>query len=133
MAAINLVLPAELRAQQPLFRTYARDERRYEKRCEKHADPRTKGERPAQRVDEQTQIAGVADDAIDTARDQRMPWLDGHQSAEPAAEHKDWLHPQRATGSEENDAKPANGVSIDRDRTAAPAPKRSSAAASKID
>jgi hypothetical protein len=52
-ASIDLVLAAELRAQQPLLRTYARDERRYKKRCEKHPDPRTKGERPAQRVDEQ--------------------------------------------------------------------------------
>ena len=41
-----------------------------------------------------------------------MPGLDGHQSAEPAAEHKDWPYPQRTTGSEENDAKPANGIPV---------------------
>jgi hypothetical protein len=64
-------------------------------------------------IDKQTQIAGVADDAIETSRDQRMPGLDGHQPAEPVAEHKDWPDPQRATGAEENDAKPANGISIE--------------------
>jgi hypothetical protein len=64
----------------------------------------------------------VADDAIKTSRDQRMPGLDGHQSAEPAAEHKDWPDPQRTSDGEKNDAKPANGIPIDRDRTAVPAP-----------
>jgi hypothetical protein len=95
-------------------------ERRYKKRCEKHADASTKSQRPSQRVDQQPQIARVADDTIETSRDQAMPGLDGYQPAEPAAEHKDWPDPQRATGSEENDAKPANGISIDRDRTAVP-------------
>jgi hypothetical protein len=42
-----------------------------------------------------------------------MAGLDGNQSAEPAAEHRDWPDPQRAAGSEENDAKPANGVPIE--------------------
>jgi hypothetical protein len=42
-----------------------------------------------------------------------MPGLDGHQPAEPAAEHKDWPDPQRTAGSEENDAKPANGIPIE--------------------
>ena len=101
-----------MRAQQPLSRTYARYERRYKKRWEKHADPRPKGERPAQRVDEQPQIARVADGAIETSRDQPMPGLNGYQPAEPVSEHKDWPDPKRTTGSEENDAKPANGIPI---------------------
>jgi hypothetical protein len=42
-----------------------------------------------------------------------MPRLDGHQSAEPVAEHKDWPDTQRATGGEENDAKPANRIPIE--------------------
>jgi hypothetical protein len=42
-----------------------------------------------------------------------MPELDGQQPAEPVAEHKDWPDPQRATGSEENGAKPANGMPIE--------------------
>ena len=42
-----------------------------------------------------------------------MPGLDGHQPAEPVAEHKDWPDPQRATGREQNDAKPANGISVE--------------------
>jgi hypothetical protein len=32
---------------------------------------------------------------------------------EPTAERKDWPDPQRPAGSEENDAKPANGVPIE--------------------
>ena len=42
-----------------------------------------------------------------------MLGLDGYQPAEPVAEHKDWPDPQRATGGEENDAKPANGIPIE--------------------
>jgi hypothetical protein len=55
----------------------------------------------------------VPDDTIDTARDQRMPGLNGYQPPEPTAERKDWPDPQRTAGSEENDAKPANGVPIE--------------------
>jgi hypothetical protein len=51
----------------------------------------------------------VSDDTIDTAGDQGVPGLDGDQPAEPMAEHKDWPDPQRTSGGEENDAKPANG------------------------
>src|SRR5207245_2088008 len=36
-----------------------------------------------------------------------------YQPAEPAAEHKDWRDPQRATGGGENDTEPANGISIE--------------------
>jgi hypothetical protein len=61
-----------------------------------------------------------------------MPGLDGHQIAEPVAEHKDWPDPRRATGGEENDAKPANGIPIDRDRTAVPAPFQPLADATRI-
>jgi hypothetical protein len=42
-----------------------------------------------------------------------MPGLDGHQSAEAVAEHKDWPDPQRATGGKENDVKPANGIPVE--------------------
>ena len=80
---------------------------------EQHTDPRTKCQAPPQRIDEQPQIAGVADDTIDAAGDQGVAGLDGDQPAEPTAEHKDWPDPQRATGGEENDAKPANGIPIE--------------------
>src|SRR5512132_1744346 len=92
---------------------YAREERRDKQHREQHADPRTKGEGPPQRVDEQPQIAGVADDPIDSRRDERMSGLDGDQSTEPAAEHKDGPDPQCTTGGEEHDAKPANGLLVD--------------------
>jgi hypothetical protein len=51
---------------------------RREERRKQHSDPRMKGKGPAQRVDEQPQIAGVANGAIGTARNQCMPGLDGH-------------------------------------------------------
>src|SRR5580704_1917702 len=56
-----------MNAQQLLFRTDAREDWRYNERREQHADPRAKCQAPAQRIDEQPQIAGVADDTIDTA------------------------------------------------------------------
>ena len=42
--AVGIVLAAKLRTQQPLFRSDAREERRYNERREQHADPRMKGE-----------------------------------------------------------------------------------------
>jgi hypothetical protein len=102
-----------LRAQQPLFGAYAGDERRDKKRCKQHADDGPEGESPPQRVDQQPEIARVADDAINTARDQPMPRLDGDQPAEPVAEHKHRPESQHTTGGEENDAEPANGVPVD--------------------
>jgi hypothetical protein len=52
------------------------EERRDHQCCEQHAHPRAKGEAPPQRVDEQSQIARVADEPIDTIRDQGVPGLD---------------------------------------------------------
>ena len=92
-AAVGKVLATELRPQQPLFRAYAREER-WDQKCRKqHAHPRTKGQRPSQRTDEQTQIAGMTDDTIGTALDQRMSWLNGDQTAKATAEHKRWPDP----------------------------------------
>jgi hypothetical protein len=42
-----------------------------------------------------------------------MPGLDGHSSAEPAAEHKDRSNPQRTADGEQKDAEPANGIPIE--------------------
>ena len=43
-----------------------------------------------------------------------MPGLDGDQPAEPAPEHKDWPEAQRPAGGKESDAKPANGIPVER-------------------
>ena len=83
-------------------------------RREQHADPRAKSQRPSERVDEQAQIARVADDAIDPARNKRVPGLDGDQPAEPTAEHEDRPDPQRPAGGEKHHAEPANGVPVER-------------------
>ena len=65
--AVDIVLAAELRTEHPFFSTNARKERRNEEHCQQYPDPRTKGERPSQRVDEQPQIARVTDDPVDAA------------------------------------------------------------------
>jgi len=42
-----------------------------------------------------------------------MPRLDGHQTTEPLAEHKDWPDPEHSTGYKENDTKPTDDISIE--------------------
>ena len=86
--AVGVVLGAELRAQQRLFRAYPCEERRDDERREQHAHSRAKGQGPTERVDQQPQVAGMADNPIDTGRDERMPGLDGDQSAEPTTQHE---------------------------------------------
>lgn len=66
-----------------------------------------------QRADQQPQIAGMTDDAIDPACDQRVPWLDRDQPAEATAEHEHRPDPQRTAGGEEHDAEPADGVTVE--------------------
>ena len=61
-----------------------------------------------------TQCTRVANDAVDPARDQPVPGLDGNQPAEAVSEHDDGPEPQRAAGREERDAKPAHGVPVKR-------------------
>ena len=73
-----------------------RDQRRNEERRDQHADTGTKCQAPAQRADKQPQIAGVADNSVDTAGDQRVPGLDGDQPAELIPQHKDGPEPQHA-------------------------------------
>lgn len=46
--AVGIVLGAKLRPQQPLFGLDARNQRRDGQHRQQHADPRPKGERPAQ-------------------------------------------------------------------------------------
>src|SRR5215471_1395315 len=110
--AVDIVFAAKLRSKQPLFRAYSCEERQNEHCCQQHADARTKSERPAQRIDEQTQVAGVTDDTINTAGHQRVSGLDRHQPAEPPAEHKYRPEPQRPTGGEENDTNPTDSIPI---------------------
>src|SRR5215467_7355350 len=112
-AAVGVVLVAELRVQQPLFRVDARDQRRNREYRQQHADHGTKGQRPSQGADEQAQIAGVTNDAINPVRNQRMSGLDGDEPAEAVAEYEHRPDPQRTPGGGENDAKPANDVAVE--------------------
>jgi hypothetical protein len=110
---VGVIFTAEVRAQQRLFRAYACEKRRDEKRGEQHADSRPKGQGPTQRVDDQPQVAGMTDDTIDTRRDQYMPGLDGDQPAEPTTQHKYWIDSQHTTNGEQNDAQPSNSVPVE--------------------
>ena len=74
---------------------------------------RTKRQSPPQRADQQSQVAGVADHAINPARDQLMSMLDCNQPAEPITKHIDRPDAQRAAGCEKSHANPANGIPID--------------------
>src|SRR5260370_33566092 len=56
----------------------------------------------------------MTNDAVDSARHQRVPPLDRHQPAEAMAEHEYRPDAQRAARGEEHDAEPAHGISIDR-------------------
>jgi len=56
--------------------------------------PRTEGQAPSQRVDQQAEIARVADDTVKPGGDQGVTGLDCDQPAEPISEDKDWPEPQ---------------------------------------
>ena len=78
-----------------------------------YADARAKSKGPPERIDEQAEIAGIADDTIDAARDQFVAGLDGDQPAEPPSEHKDRPEPQHPAGGEKHDAEPADGLPVE--------------------
>ena len=92
---------------QPLFGVDAGEEQRKQEGRKEDTDRRPECQRPAQRVDEQPEIARVADDAIDAARDQPVSGLDRHQSAEPVAQHEDRPQTQGAARSEQRHTQPA--------------------------
>ncbi len=54
----------------------------------------------------------MTDNAIDAARDEGMPRLNGHQPAEPTTKNEHWPEPQRAAGTEEENAKPPNAITV---------------------
>ena len=95
-----------------LCRVYTGKQRRHQKRRKQYADPRAKRQGPPQRIDEQPEIARVADDAVGAASDQRMSGLDRDQPAETPPEYKNRPDPQQATGGEQCDTEPTNGLPI---------------------
>src|SRR6516225_733021 len=56
----------------------------------------------------------MANDAINTTCDQRVPRLNGCQAAKSIAKHKDRPDAKRTTDSEENNAQPSNGIPVER-------------------
>ena len=103
--AVGVVRGAELRAQQRFFRADSGDDYRHQEGGKQHARPRPKREAPTERIDEHTEIARVANNAVNAGGDQGMPGLDRHQAAEPVAEHVDGPNPQRAADGEQGDSK----------------------------
>ena len=84
--------PPKVRAQQCFFRAHARESGGIVSAVSSTPTPERKAR--AHPSELTALIARVADNAIDTSRDQRMPGLDGDQLAEPAPEHKDWPEAQ---------------------------------------
>ena len=76
--AVGVILGAELRAEESLFRAYPRDERWNKQRREHNADAGAKREGPPERIHEQAQITGIAYDTVDAIGNKRMPGLDRH-------------------------------------------------------
>ena len=85
---VGVVFGAELRAQQASFRPDAADERHDGERREQDAHTRSKRQSPTKRVHQQSLIAGVTDDAIDTGGKLLMLGLDRGRSTEPMGEDK---------------------------------------------
>src|SRR5580704_14485875 len=111
--AISVIFVTELQAQQVLLGPNAREERRDGECREEHSEARTKGQSPSQHQDDHPKVTRVTDDPIDAVGDQLMLGLDGHQSAEPAAENEDGPDPQRATRQIEENSKPANSFAVE--------------------
>ena len=74
--AVRTVLRSELLAEQPLFGANARDDHGNQEHREQHADARTKCKGPTERVDEQPECIGMADDAVDAVGTSVCPgWM----------------------------------------------------------
>jgi hypothetical protein len=63
-------------------------------------------EDPCQRLDEQAEVAGMADTSVDATRGQPVPELNRYQSAGSVAKHEDRPEPKHAADSEQDDAEP---------------------------
>ena len=68
--------------------------------------------RPAKGADQQSEIAWVADVAVNTRRAAGIVALDPDQSAEATPEHEDRPEAQRTTTDEQDDAGPARGITV---------------------
>ena len=88
-AQLRVILAAKVCPQQFLLGTHAPHQRRNQKRHEQHTDSGTKSKNPTQRSDKHSQIAGIADDAVNLVGSQRMSRLGCDQATKPAAEDKD--------------------------------------------
>src|SRR5262249_29304987 len=76
------------------------------------ANSRAESERPTERMDQQTQIARVANEAINAVGHQRMPRLDRHEPAEPAAQYEYRPQPQCPAGGEKRYTGPAQFLTV---------------------
>lgn len=111
--AVGLVFVAELGEEEGFFGADARDEKWDEGDDEKHAHAGTKGEDPAEGVEEQAEVAGMTNDTVDSGGDESVVALDGDESAEAVAENEDGPEADCAAEEIEGDADPAGGVSVD--------------------
>src|SRR5580765_6333026 len=76
---IGTILVAKLVHQQRLFGADPGEERRYETRCQHQSNYRAERQNPSNKNEEQTEIARVPDDTIDSRRPQSVAGLDRNE------------------------------------------------------
>src|SRR3954454_23670327 len=79
---VFLVLHPELRREQPLLRPDASGQGHQQPPGQQHTYERAECQPPAGRVDQQSQVARMAEHVVDPVGDQTVSLLDGDQSAE---------------------------------------------------
>ena len=100
-------------AEEALFGADARHERDQQEQSDRDAGPAAKRESPADHVDDHSEIAGIANDAVDSAGFEFVVGLNGDQSAEAAAEHEDGIQAKRAAECVNEHADPACRFAVD--------------------
>src|SRR5581483_956801 len=93
---------------------YASDHRDERRRCKTKPRDRTECERPAHNTDEHAEIARMPYPSIDAAGHPTVTRLDPGESAETVAEDEHRPQPEHAACPVKRNAKPANGIAVDR-------------------
>src|SRR5262245_51491814 len=96
MAPISVIFGTKMAGEEPLLGADAPDHHDGGDQGQQQPDSGAKGEPPAERGEQQPEIARMANHAVDPVGDQAMLGLDRHQAAETMAEHENGPEPQRS-------------------------------------
>src|SRR5271165_124072 len=109
---VSVVLLTKPSRQQRLLRVHARDQRRHQQDGHHDTDTRTKRQPPSKGQHDQPKVARVANETINTRRDQRVIGLDRDQPAEAIPKDINRPKSQHTTRREQPYPDPASGFSI---------------------